>query len=307
MLGSPARGAIALRADAAGLGAALGDVVWMAVTAGTALAASPPSRFSCARGATTGWPPRSARSMALRAALDRTEALLDADDQRTIVWDIGRRRRRRSSAACRSASARPPTRPRSSPSRPGSARKARRSSKRPPTSSAARARRFRSRSRRCPARCSRRPAAPAAGARSLRLRELTGERRSFAELKEQAIFVVNEMTALRALADLLPFPLWRRNRIGRLTWVNAAYVRAVEAASQEAVLTLRHRAAAVAHARGDPRGGARRRSLSRQRHRHRRRRPAAPAGPRHADRGRHDRLRHRRLGGRGGARRAEAR
>ena len=71
----------------------------------------------------------------------------------------------------------------------------------------------------------------------LRLRELTGERRSFAELKEQAIFVVNEMTALRTLADTLPFPLWRRNRVGRLTWVNAAYVKAVEAASPDAVLT----------------------------------------------------------------------
>jgi signal transduction histidine kinase len=44
------------------------------------------------------------------------------------------------------------------------------------------------------------------------------------------------MAAMRALADLLPMPLWRRNRTGRLTWVNAAYVRAVEAASADAVL-----------------------------------------------------------------------
>ncbi len=71
----------------------------------------------------------------------------------------------------------------------------------------------------------------------LRLRELTGERRSFAELKEQAVFVIGEVAALRALADLLPIPLWRRNRVGRLIWVNAAYVRAVDAASQESVLT----------------------------------------------------------------------
>src|SRR5205823_2290458 len=76
------------------------------------------------------------------------------------------------------------------------------------------------------------------GRRSLvRFRELTGERRSFAELKEQAVYIVNEMTGLRAVADLLPFPLWRRNRLGRLTWVNAAYVRAVEGASQDSVLT----------------------------------------------------------------------
>ena len=71
----------------------------------------------------------------------------------------------------------------------------------------------------------------------LRLRELTGERRSFAELKEQAVFVIGEVAALRALADMLPIPLWRRNRVGRLTWVNAAYVRAVDAASQDSVLT----------------------------------------------------------------------
>jgi PAS domain-containing protein len=64
------------------------------------------------------------------------------------------------------------------------------------------------------------------GRRSLvRFRELTGERRSFAELKEQATFVVTEMTALRTLANILPFPLWRRNRLGRLTWVNAAMPR----------------------------------------------------------------------------------
>lgn len=71
----------------------------------------------------------------------------------------------------------------------------------------------------------------------LRFRELTGERRSFAELKEQAIFVINEMTAFRALADATPFPMWRRNRVGRLTWVNAAYANAVEAGSAESVLT----------------------------------------------------------------------
>ena len=76
------------------------------------------------------------------------------------------------------------------------------------------------------------------GKRALvRFRELTGERRSFAELKEQALFVANEIAALRQLADALVFPCWRRSRTGRLTWVNAAYVRAVEAASAGAVLT----------------------------------------------------------------------
>jgi len=70
----------------------------------------------------------------------------------------------------------------------------------------------------------------------VRFRELTGERRSLAELKDQARFILAEMTAHQALAETLPFPLWRRNKLGRLTWVNKAYVDAVEAESQEAVL-----------------------------------------------------------------------
>ncbi|MBZ8133614.1 PAS domain-containing sensor histidine kinase [Afifella sp. IM 167] len=63
----------------------------------------------------------------------------------------------------------------------------------------------------------------------IRLRELTGERRSFAELKEQAGFVISEMTALRSLAERLPFPLWRRNMHGRLSWANPAYLAATGA------------------------------------------------------------------------------
>jgi PAS domain-containing protein len=70
----------------------------------------------------------------------------------------------------------------------------------------------------------------------VRLRELTGERRSFTELKEQAGFVIAELQALKILADMLPLPLWRRSRTGRLVWVNAAYARAVEAENAEAVL-----------------------------------------------------------------------
>ena len=75
------------------------------------------------------------------------------------------------------------------------------------------------------------------GRRTLaRFRELTGERRSFAELKEQATVVVSEMTALRTLADHLPFPAWRRNEIGRIIWVNNAYSAAIEAGNPEAVV-----------------------------------------------------------------------
>ena len=75
------------------------------------------------------------------------------------------------------------------------------------------------------------------GRRSLaRFRELTGERRSFAELKEQATLVVSEMTALRALTDHLPFPAWRRNEVGRIVWVNNAYATSIEAQNAEAAV-----------------------------------------------------------------------
>ncbi len=69
-----------------------------------------------------------------------------------------------------------------------------------------------------------------------RFRELTGERKSFAELKEQATVVVSEMTALRGLAEHLPFPVWRRNEGGRIVWVNNAYASAIEAQDTEAVI-----------------------------------------------------------------------
>ena len=75
----------------------------------------------------------------------------------------------------------------------------------------------------------------------VRFRELTGERRSFVELKEQARFILAEMTAHQALAETLPFPLWRRNKMGRLTWVNQAYVDAVEAESQEQLRLTSHK------------------------------------------------------------------
>lgn len=218
------------------LGGTLGDVVWWSVTAGTALAALAAfglylrvrgdDRLAAAKGELT----------ALRAALDRTEALLDADDQKTVVWD---------SAV---------TEPRvfgGLPERIGapSAREAflvfadwLEAAGTSELEAAADKLRREGTAFQIAVRARSGALVEATGRTSgrralMRMRELTGERRSFAELKEQAIFVINEMTALRALADMLPLPLWRRNRNGRLTWVNAAYVRAVEADGLAAVLS----------------------------------------------------------------------
>ena len=76
-----------------------------------------------------------------------------------------------------------------------------------------------------------------AGKRAVvRFREITGEQKSLAELKEQAAFVISEMDALRALADQLPFPVWRRDRTGRLAWANGAYAEAVGTSSPESAI-----------------------------------------------------------------------
>lgn len=218
-----------------GFGAALGEVVWVAVTAGTACAALVAFALFLRNRRDDRLAGAEGEVMALRAELDRTEALLEADDQRTLVWEsaaapaqiFGGLPERVGSPADKSAflafigwlS------PDSFAELESVAEKLRRSGQGFQIAARTKAGALVEITGRT------------SGRRSLiRFRELTGERRSFAELKEQASYVVNEMTGLRALADILPFPLWRRNRLGRLTWVNAAYIRAVEAASQEAVL-----------------------------------------------------------------------
>ena len=241
-LGTPAAGARSFPDESlsnlslSGIDSALGSVAWIAVTAGSTLAAliafwlllrvRRDDRLVAAENAL----------VALRSELDRTEALLDADDQKTVVWESVTAEPRVFGGLAERIGA--------------PADKAAFLSLRTWLSSEAageleaavdRLRRH-GEGFRIAVRAAGGALLEATGRTSgrravLRLRELTGERRSLAELKEQAIFVINEMGALRALADILPLPLWRRNRTGRLTWVNAAYVRAVEAESAEAVLS----------------------------------------------------------------------
>jgi signal transduction histidine kinase len=217
------------------LGVGLGQVMWIAVTIGTALAAllsswlllrnRPGDRLAAAE----------AEIVALRSALDRTEALLDTDDQRTIVWDsavanpriFGALSERVGAPAASAAFLAFKTWlvPASAEALEAAADRLRREGE--PFQLAVRT----------PGGALLEATGRTSGRRAvMRLRELTGERRSFAELKEQTLFVINEMTSLRALADMLPLPMWRRNRTGRLTWVNRAYIHAVDAQNQEAVL-----------------------------------------------------------------------
>jgi len=215
---------------------ALAEIVWWAVTLGVAIAAL--AAFGLYLHARRDEHAVAAQTKiaALNAALDRTEALLDADDQRTIVWEgaagepqvFGGLPERAGAPVEKSAflSFRTWLAPESVVALDAAVDKLRRHGIGFQTAlRAANGTLVEATGR-------------TSGRRSVvRLRELSGERRSFAELKEQAVVVIGEMEAFRVLADLIPVPLWRRNRVGRLTWVNAAYVRAVDAASQESTLT----------------------------------------------------------------------
>ncbi|GJD47638.1 Sensor protein DivL [Methylobacterium crusticola] len=77
----------------------------------------------------------------------------------------------------------------------------------------------------------------AVGGRALlRLRELTGERQELVELRATLEEARHGLSALAALLDAIPQPVWRRTRDGRLAWANAAYVTAAEAGDLDRAL-----------------------------------------------------------------------
>jgi signal transduction histidine kinase len=63
----------------------------------------------------------------------------------------------------------------------------------------------------------------------LRLKDASGIKRELVELVSRYERMTTELTSLRALAEALPLPVWVRDGSGGLTFVNAAYARAVEA------------------------------------------------------------------------------
>ena len=78
-----------------------------------------------------------------------------------------------------------------------------------------------------------------ASAPVLRLRDLTGERKSQALTAERNSAMTRELQTLRALLDGVPSPAWLRDESGALVWVNAAYARAVETDSGKAAIEAR--------------------------------------------------------------------
>ncbi|MGE0061761.1 MAG: PAS-domain containing protein [Xanthobacteraceae bacterium] len=69
-----------------------------------------------------------------------------------------------------------------------------------------------------------------AGCAILRLRPVGGVARDLAELKARHDLMLGTAQTLRGVIDALPAPIWAHDDTGLLTFVNAAYVRAIEAA-----------------------------------------------------------------------------
>ena len=63
----------------------------------------------------------------------------------------------------------------------------------------------------------------------LRLKDLSGVKRELLELAGRHEALLTEVASLRALIERLPSPVWMRDAAGRLAFVNAAYAQAVEA------------------------------------------------------------------------------
>ncbi|MGB6541585.1 MAG: PAS-domain containing protein, partial [Xanthobacteraceae bacterium] len=68
-----------------------------------------------------------------------------------------------------------------------------------------------------------------AGRAVLRLKDATGVKRELVELGSRHAALLSEIASLRTLIERLPSPVWTRDAAGCLTFVNAAYARAVEA------------------------------------------------------------------------------
>jgi signal transduction histidine kinase len=68
-----------------------------------------------------------------------------------------------------------------------------------------------------------------AGRAVLRLKDAGGVKRQLLDLAGRHAALLSEIASLRTLIERLPSPVWTRDATGRLTFVNAAYARAVEA------------------------------------------------------------------------------
>lgn len=71
----------------------------------------------------------------------------------------------------------------------------------------------------------------------LRLSEVAGYKRDLARIIDQHQWLARDIRSMRALLNSMPMPVWLKTRDGRLTWVNKAYVNAVESENEDEVLS----------------------------------------------------------------------
>lgn len=77
----------------------------------------------------------------------------------------------------------------------------------------------------------------AAGGRAvLRFKDVAGYKRDLSVILDQHMRLARDVRASRALLSALPHPAWLRDQTGRLTWVNTAYIKAVDAESEAEVV-----------------------------------------------------------------------
>lgn len=77
----------------------------------------------------------------------------------------------------------------------------------------------------------------AAGGRAvLRFKDVAGYKRDLSVILDQHMRLARDVRSSRALLSALPHPAWLLDATGRLTWVNSAYVKAVDAESETEVV-----------------------------------------------------------------------
>ncbi|MCC7252887.1 PAS domain-containing sensor histidine kinase [Hyphomicrobium sp.] len=77
----------------------------------------------------------------------------------------------------------------------------------------------------------------AAGGRAvLRFKDVAGYKRDLSVILDQHMRLARDVRASRALLSALPHPAWLQDVGGRITWVNSAYVKAVDAESEAEVI-----------------------------------------------------------------------
>ena len=76
----------------------------------------------------------------------------------------------------------------------------------------------------------------AGGRAILKLRDVAGYKQDLARILEQHTVLDRDIKVCRGLLAALPNPAWIRSGDGRIEWINAAYIKAVDAASEGEVI-----------------------------------------------------------------------